>query len=79
MFTKVYIPIEIDGNPGKVVFHAAHTDPNRNIYWHLDDDYIGTTTGNHQIGLRPNQGNHTLNLVDDHGNELLVRFEVLSD
>jgi len=79
MFTKVYIPIEIDGNPGKVVFHAAHTDPGRNIYWHLDDDYIGTTTNNHQINMRPRQGNHTLNLVDDHGNELLVRFEVLSE
>ncbi|MFC2125107.1 penicillin-binding protein 1C [Bacteroidota bacterium] len=79
MFTKVYIPIEIDGNPGKVVFHAAHTDSNRNIYWHLDDDYIGTTTSSHQIGLRPKQGIHTLNLVDDYGNELLVRFEVLSD
>ena len=79
MYTKVYIPIEIDGDPGRVVFHATHRNPGRNIYWHLDEDYIGTTRNNHQLGLRPVKGEHTLNLIDDQGSELLVKFEVLSD
>jgi len=77
-FTRVYVPIEIDGKQGKVIFQAAHRNPDSNIFWHLDDQYIGSTKNNHQIGVYPKSGNHTLNLIDDAGRELLVKFEVLN-
>ena len=34
---RIYIPLELDGLRGKVVFEAAHRFPDSTIYWHLDD------------------------------------------
>jgi len=78
-FTKVYVPIEIDGKPGKVIFEAAHRSPNTTVYWYLDDEYLGETTNSHQMGLYPPAGNHTLHLVDDQGIEIAVKFDAINE
>ena len=75
---KVYVPIEVDGQPGRVVFEAAHSDPDSPIFWHLNNQYIGTTNSQHQMGLYPPNGKHLLSLVDDQGRELNIPFEVLN-
>ena len=74
-FTIVFVPIEIDGEPGKVVFEAAHRSPDVKLFWFLDDQYLGETKRVHQMGLFPNAGIHLLSLVDEQGRELSVRFE----
>ena len=74
---KVYIPIEIDGKRGKAIFNAAHRSQKSIIYWHLDNEYIATTSDFHQLALAPSPGKHVLTLVDDKGNRLVQRFEVL--
>lgn len=75
--SRIYIPYELDGNQGQVVFEAAHRIPDASIYWHIDQEYIGTTKYLHQIGICPVQGNHILTLVDESGNMLQRRIEVL--
>ena len=77
-FSKVYIPKEIDGQKGKVIFEVAHRVPSTTIFWHLDDTYLGSTTRQHQMGINTDQGSHTLNLVDEDGNTLSQVFEVIS-
>lgn len=74
---KVYIPIEIDGNKGKVIFNAAHRNPNSKIYWWLDDYYITSTINVHDVKLNPKIGMHRITLVDEKGNRLVQVFEVL--
>ena len=78
-FTKIYIPLEQDGKPGLVVFEAAHRDENATIFWHLDDNFIATTTSKHQIGMYPSKGIHILTLVDNNGIELAKQFEVINE
>ena len=77
--TRVYVPVEIDGQAGRVVFEAAHQNPKAKIYWHLDDEFVGITRNNHQLGLYPSTGHHSLSLVDDRGREVKVKFEVLNE
>ncbi len=74
---KVYIPVEIDGKRGKAIFNAAHRDPKTKIFWHLDNEFIGTTTEFHQLALSPPAGKHSITLVDEKGNRLVQEFEVL--
>jgi penicillin-binding protein 1C len=74
---RIYVPFELDGGEGRVVFAAAHRDANARIYWHLDDTYLGGTTVFHEMEARPSPGPHTLTLVDERGNTLFRRFEVL--
>ncbi len=76
--TKVIIPNEQDGQMGLVIFEAAHENKASTIYWHLDKEYLGSTTGSHQIGVQPVKGDHTLTLIDDSGNELQRRFSVIN-
>ncbi|MXV15558.1 penicillin-binding protein 1C [Hufsiella ginkgonis] len=74
---KVYIPIEISGERGNVIFNAAHRMRHTRIFWHLDDQYLATTTDFHQVSLSPPPGKHTITLVDEKGNRLVQVFEVL--
>jgi len=64
---KIYLPLGPDGSPGKVVFEAAHQDPSKIIYWHLDDQFMGFTRDIHKMSLQPEPGEHTLTIVDEDG------------
>jgi penicillin-binding protein 1C len=75
---SIYVPREIDGREGRVVFQAAHRDQAGIIYWHLDETYMGATEVFHEMAAHPGPGFHTLILVDGGGARLTRRFEVLS-
>ena len=77
--TRLFIPRALDGTPGVAVFEIAHQDESATLYWHLDDTFLGKTTGEHQWGLHPSLGEHTLHVVDQQGKSLTHRFEVISD
>ena len=76
-FTKIFVPIEINGKLGKTVFELAHKRSNAKVYWHLDNDYLTTTEKTHQYAFAPSEGKHTLTLVDDKGEVLTQVFEVI--
>ena len=74
---KVFIPVELSGKKGRVIFEAVHNNPSSVIYWHLDDEFIAATRDIHQVELLPAPGNHVLTLVDENGEELVRRFEAV--
>lgn len=74
--SKIYVPIEIDGKPGRTIFEATHRNSNMRVFWHLDNEFIGETKEIHQLSLRPNPGKHALTLVDENGISISVKFEV---
>lgn len=74
---KIYVPLEIDGQRGKTVFRAASRRPGSKIFWHLDDEYIGTTTNFHQLAFSPAPGKHVLTLVNEQGESVSTQFEIL--
>ncbi len=73
----VYVPIEMDGRLGRVVFEAAHRNPAARIFWHVDDEYYGETRDIHQLALAPPPGRHVLTLVDETGESVQRVFTVL--
>lgn len=73
----VYIPLELDGTRGKIVINAAHRNSGSKIYWHIDNEYVATTTNFHQLAISPPPGKHTLTLVDENGERLVQVFTVL--
>lgn len=74
---KLYIPVEINGNPGKVILEASHRNPTTTLYWHLDDQFIGQTKEIHQLAVHPDGGQHKLTVVDENGVSVTVGFEVI--
>jgi len=75
--SKIYIPLEMDGSRGKVVFRAAHRIPETKVYWYIDNDFVGATVDFHQMGLSPTAGKHRLILTDQYGERLERIFEVI--
>ena len=75
--TKIYVPLEIDGQKGKTIFSATHKNINAKIFWSIDDAYVGTTEHYHQLALSPAAGNHILTLTDDKGNSASRVFEII--
>ncbi len=75
---EVFVPREMDGQLGRVIFEAAPRKASTSVHWHLDNDYMGTTTDIHQMALAPAAGKHRLTLVDEYGNRVEREFKVLA-
>lgn len=77
---RLFIPVELDGTPGRAVFRAVHRDARTRLFWHLDGEYLGETSGpEHKLEVRPARGRSVLTVVDEEGRTSTRRFEVLSD
>lgn len=76
---QIIIPIELNGEKGKTVFTATHKIGNAKLYWHLDNDFIGTTQYNHQLAINPSIGKHIITIVDEDGNSVVKVFEVMNN
>jgi penicillin-binding protein 1C len=74
----LYIPTDLNGQPGKAIFRAVHREAGNTVYWHLDEQFMGTTRAIHQLPLAPSHGAHLLTLTDQHGETLSIHFEVIN-
>lgn len=77
--STLYIPVDLDGKPGSVIFKLAHRHPQNTVYWSLDDKFIGSTTEYHQMALNPESGPHSLTLVDQKGETLTIKFTIMNN
>lgn len=75
--STIYVPIQLDGTLSRTVFEATHRNKASTIYWHIDDEYLGSTKDIHQMELAPSVGDHYLTLVDENGIALKQRFSVI--
>lgn len=74
----LYLPKGFSGEKEHFIFKAAHSRDDAVIYWHLDNEYLGETRGQHQIACQPSSGKHLLTLIDSWGNQRKILFEVKS-
>lgn len=75
--TRIYVPVDLNGKLSSTIFQVAHRNPEMEIYWHLDGEYLGSTKTFHQMALQPAIGKHVLALVDKDGYRLEQRFEII--
>jgi penicillin-binding protein 1C len=75
--SRIMIPLELDGSPGRLLFEIAHRNPGALLYWHLDQNYLGATRHRHQFSLNPRPGKHILTVIDGEGNRFVKTFEVV--
>ena len=74
--SSILVPRDLDGQLQKVVFEASHRQEQTTIFWHLDGNYIGSTSDFHQLEFIPEHGTHELSIVDENGFEYSSRFTV---
>ena len=76
---QIYVPRELDGREGRIVFSAAHRNDAGLIHWHLGGHFLGSTMTFHEMEARPPPGVQTVTLVDAEGNTLSRTFTVLQN
>ncbi|HEX2922326.1 MAG TPA: penicillin-binding protein 1C [Bacteroidales bacterium] len=74
---KLFMPRDQTGNKTKIIAEVAHRNPSKKVFWHLDDTFIATTRSIHQTEITAGQGIHNLTVVDEDGNSVRCRFEVI--
>ncbi len=75
--SKIVLPREIAGQRGSTVFEASHRQKEMLLFWHIDNEYLGSTVGIHQMTVQPEAGKHILTLVDENGISIQENFEVI--
>ena len=73
---RVTIPIGIKGNRQQVIFEIAHRNPQKTIYWTLNNVFIGQTRLSHQMPIDVEKGTYELRCVDEDGVELYRKLIV---
>ncbi|HOS00130.1 MAG TPA: penicillin-binding protein 1C [Prolixibacteraceae bacterium] len=74
---RIFIPRQLDGTPGQVIFEMAHRDPAARLFWYVDRSFAAETVTFHQLSLHPEAGWHTVTVTDHLGNLLEKRFFVV--
>jgi len=75
--SRIYIPMDLDGKRSRVVLKAVHRNPAAQLYWHLDDEFLGETKIFHEREAALQPGVHKLLVVDKQGYRLERRFRVI--
>lgn len=75
--TRIFVPVDLDGEYSRTVFTVAHRNPAKMIHWHIDQEFMGSTETFHSMEFHPAPGPHVLTLVDEDGNRLEQRFEIV--
>jgi len=74
---NIVIPVEIDGKKGAAVMLVAERNKECTVYWDIDGDYLGSTTGTHQMACNPTTGKHVLTVWDSAGRRDSISFTVV--
>ncbi len=72
----IMIPRGFEGEKQQVVCKAVCRRSTSTLYWHIDNQYLGETKGNHQLTISPDAGAHILSIVDEVGNRKAIRIFV---
>ena len=76
---KVNLPKQLDGTAGEITFELAHNNPAAVVFWHIDNEYIASTTDFHKLSVQLLPCIHFVTVVDNEGNSLSCRIEVTGD
>ncbi|MTI23042.1 penicillin-binding protein 1C [Fulvivirga sp. RKSG066] len=75
---RLFVPRGFSGEKEYLVFEATHRLSSSTLHWHLNDQYISSTKGVHQVEVQPEAGEHELTLVSESGETLSRKFHVIT-
>jgi len=74
--STIYLPKDFDGNTNDLVLKVAHSKPELELYWYIDNQFVGTTKDIHDMAVLPSEGEHLITVVDELGNELKHKITI---
>ncbi|MDG5490904.1 penicillin-binding protein 1C [Psychroserpens sp. SPM9] len=66
---SIFLPKDFNGETNDLILKIAHSKPETQVYWYLDETYVGSTKDIHELAIIPKKGKHIITVVDAFGNE----------
>jgi penicillin-binding protein 1C len=73
----IFLPRDLDLRQQKLTPQLSGFHPETKIFWYLDDEFLGVTSGRENLPLLPDSGIHTLSLIDESGYTVSTSFEII--
>nr|WP_282041927.1 penicillin-binding protein 1C [Winogradskyella flava] len=74
--STIFLPKDFDGNTNDLILKVAHSKPELELYWYIDNQFIGSTKDIHDLAVLPKEGHHIITIVDELGNELKHKITI---
>jgi penicillin-binding protein 1C len=74
--SNILIPKQMNEDRGEIIAELVHQHANKRILWHLDQQFLGETTGIHQLKFTAGKGKHIVKAIDEDGVACSVVFYV---
>lgn len=62
-----------------VIFSAVHRNAKAQLFWHIDNNFVGSTNFPHTLEVLPSAGKHQLMVMDEDGNSVQRTFTFLGN
>ena len=77
--SKIYLTKDFNSKIQPVILKVAHSNKEAKLYWYVDNVYKGTTQTFHEMQMDANTGFHYITVVDEYGNEIKRKVEIVRD
>jgi len=73
---RVFLPKDFEGKKQELILELSCSQAENQVFWYIDDGYIGTTSAIHTMRVLPDTGVHYITVVDEYGNELRQKLTI---
>ncbi|KVV13843.1 Penicillin-binding protein 4 precursor [Flavobacterium sp. TAB 87] len=77
--SKIYLTKNFSSEVQPVIFKVAYSDREKQLFWYVDQVYKGATSVFHEKPILMSAGFHYITVVDELGNEISRKVEVVSE
>lgn len=74
--SSIFLPKDFDGNTNDLILKVAHSKPELELYWYIDNQFVGSTKDIHDMAVLPSSGDHVITVMDELGNELKHKITI---
>lgn len=75
--SKIYLTKNFNSQIQPVILKVAHSNREAKLFWYVDNVYKGTTKTFHEMPIDPSSGTHFITVVDQSGNEIRRKIEII--
>ena len=77
--SKIYLTKNFNSQIQPVILKVAHSQRDSKLFWYLDNVYKGVTKTFHELPITTSTGFHYVTVVDEAGNEIRRRIEIVTE
>jgi len=77
--SKIYLTKNFTSEIQPVILKVAHSQPAMKLFWYVDNEYLGVTQTFHEMPLQTSTGTRIITVVDENGNEIKRKVEVVRE